>query len=97
MCVIGLRGGTLGELDFAVLMQRRLTLSGSTLRNRSPEDKARIVEAVHRQAWPMIEQGQIKLVTDSVFALADAAQAHDRLAKSAHVGKILLRHRDAEA
>jgi NADPH:quinone reductase len=78
-------------LNFAEIMMRRLTLTGSTLRPQSDLAKARIAQAVEAKVWPMIARGAVKVVLDSEFALADAAAAHWRLESGAHVGKIVLK------
>ncbi len=79
------------ELNFAEVMMRRLTITGSTLRPQSDLAKARIAEALEAQVWPLLEAGRIAPVMDSEFPLEDAAGAHARLEGSAHVGKIVLR------
>ncbi|RVT82234.1 NAD(P)H-quinone oxidoreductase [Rhodobacteraceae bacterium CCMM004] len=77
-------------VNFAPLMVRRLTLTGSTLRPQSAAAKAAIAAAVRREVWPMIAAGQIAPVMDSDFPLADAAAAHARMETSQHIGKIVL-------
>jgi len=79
------------ELNFAEVMMRRLTITGSTLRPQSDLAKARIAAEVRAHVWPMIAAGRLKPVMDSEFALSDAAAAHARMESSAHVGKIVLR------
>lgn len=79
------------ELNFAEVMVRRLTITGSTLRPQSDLAKARIAAAVREHVWPMIAAGRLKPVMDSEFALEDAAAAHARMESSAHVGKIVLK------
>ncbi|MCX7286837.1 MAG: NAD(P)H-quinone oxidoreductase [Rhodobacterales bacterium] len=81
-------------LNFAEVMMRRLTLTGSTLRPQSDLAKARIARAVEENVWPMIARGAVKVVMDSEFALADAAAAHWRLESGAHVGKIVMKVED---
>jgi NADPH:quinone reductase len=78
-------------LNFAEMMTRRLTLTGSTLRPQSDLAKARIARAVEAEVWPMIERGAVKVVMDSEHELAQAAAAHRRLESGGHVGKIVLR------
>jgi putative PIG3 family NAD(P)H quinone oxidoreductase len=78
------------ELNFAQVMLRRLTLTGSTLRPQSDVAKARIAEAVERTVWPLVATGRIAPVIDSSFALEDAAQAHTLMESSRHIGKIVL-------
>jgi len=79
------------ELNFAQVMMRRLTITGSTLRPQSDLAKARIAEALLANVWPLLEAGKIAPVMDSEFALADAAAAHARLETSGHIGKIVLK------
>jgi len=81
-------------LNFAELMLRRLTLTGSTLRPQSDLAKARIAAAVAAHVWPMLARGALRVVLDSAFALTDAAAAHRRLESGAHVGKIVLKVAD---
>jgi len=71
-------------------MMKRLTHTGSTLRPRSPAEKAVIAAELYEKVWPLLAEGRCKPVIDSVFALADAAKAHARMESSAHVGKIVL-------
>ena len=78
-------------LNFAELMMRRLTLTGSTLRPQSDLAKAGIARAVEAHVWPMIARGALKVVLDSEFALTQAADAHRRMESGAHVGKIVLK------
>lgn len=78
------------ELNFAQLMTRRLTITGSTLRPQSDLAKARIADALREQVWPLLDAGRLGPVMDSVFDLADAADAHARMESSGHIGKIVL-------
>ena len=82
--------GPKAEINFAQLMVRRLTVTGSTLRPRSDAVKARIAAALRREVWPLIEAGQLRPVMDSSFPLDEAAGAHRRLESSEHIGKIVL-------
>ncbi|MBN9886667.1 NAD(P)H-quinone oxidoreductase [Salipiger abyssi] len=79
------------ELNFAHVMMRRLTITGSTLRPQSDLAKARIAAALREEVWPLLDAGKVAPVMDSEFALEDAAQAHARMESSAHVGKIVLK------
>lgn len=81
------------ELNFAQVMTRRLTITGSTLRPQSDLAKAWIASALRAQVWPLLAAGRIAPVMDQEFALADAAAAHARMESSAHIGKIVLRVR----
>ncbi len=79
------------ELNFAQVMVRRLTITGSTLRPQSDLAKSRIAEALRRDVWPLLAAGTVAPVIDSEFPLDRAAQAHARLEEPAHVGKIVLK------
>ncbi len=82
--------GPKAELNFAQVMVKRLTLTGSTLRPRSILEKAAIAEALRAHVWPLIEAGRVAPVMDGTFALEDAAAAHARMESNAHIGKIVL-------
>jgi NADPH:quinone reductase len=79
------------SLNFAELMMRRLTLTGSTLRPQSDLAKARIAAAVEANVWPMVASGALRVVIDSEFFLTDAPAAHSRIEAEDHVGKIVMR------
>jgi putative PIG3 family NAD(P)H quinone oxidoreductase len=79
------------EVNFAEVMMRRLTITGSTLRPQSDLAKAGYAKELETHVWPMIARGALRPVIDSEFALADAAKAHWRIESSAHVGKIVLK------
>ncbi|MFV2034582.1 MAG: NAD(P)H-quinone oxidoreductase [Halocynthiibacter sp.] len=79
------------ELNFAQIMMRRLTLTGSTLRPQSDLAKAKIARALREKVWPLLDTGRVAPVMDSEFALGDAAAAHTRLESSDHIGKIVLK------
>lgn len=83
--------GPKAEINFALVMAKRLTLTGSTLRPQSVAAKAAIAEALLSRVWPLIEAGQVGPVMHSEFALADAAEAHTLMETNAHIGKIVLR------
>jgi NADPH2:quinone reductase len=79
------------EVNFAQLMMKRLTMTGSTLRPQSDLAKARIAQDLAEAVWPLLSAGTVAPVMDQEFALADAAKAHARMESSAHIGKIVLR------
>jgi putative PIG3 family NAD(P)H quinone oxidoreductase len=87
---IAVQRGATGEVNIAKVMQRRLTLTGSTLRPRSTEFKSLVADELARAVWPHVEAGKLKPVIDSTFPLADAAEAHRRMEAGEHVGKIVL-------
>ncbi len=82
--------GSKVELNFAHMMMRRLTITGSTLRPQSDLAKARIASDLREAVWPMLGTGQIGPVMDSEFDLADVIAAHERMESSTHIGKIVL-------
>ncbi|MEM9248719.1 MAG: NAD(P)H-quinone oxidoreductase [Pseudomonadota bacterium] len=77
-------------LNFAQVMMRRLTITGSTLRPQSVLAKARIAAALRTQVWPLLDTGRVAPLIDSAFPLAQAAEAHARMESSAHMGKLVL-------
>ncbi len=78
------------ELDLSRLMIKQAVLTGSTLRPRSADEKARLTAAVHARVWPLIEAGRIKPVLAQTFDFADAASAHAWLEAGTHMGKVVL-------
>lgn len=78
------------EVNFAQLMTRRLTMTGSTLRPQSDLAKARIAQDLREAVWPLLDAGRIKPIMDSEFPLDQAAAAHARMESSGHIGKIVL-------
>ncbi|PCH67090.1 MAG: NAD(P)H-quinone oxidoreductase [Rhodobacteraceae bacterium] len=79
------------ELNFAQVMMRRLSITGSTLRPQSDLAKARIAQELRALVWPLLDSGRIAPVMDSEFDLGDAAAAHTRMESSGHIGKIVLK------
>jgi putative PIG3 family NAD(P)H quinone oxidoreductase len=86
--IASLGGGTV-ELPIGAMMQKRATITGSTLRPRNAEEKARLAGEVERVVWPWIEAGKVGTVIDHTFPLADAGKAH-ALLDAPHLGKIVL-------
>jgi putative PIG3 family NAD(P)H quinone oxidoreductase len=82
--------GSKVELNFAEVMMRRLTITGSTLRPQSDLSKARIAAALREHVWPLLEAGRVAPVIDSEFPLEQASAAHARMEGSEHIGKIVL-------
>ncbi len=87
---IAFLNGALAEVNFTPLMLKRLTLTGSTLRIRTPQEKAAIAQALENNVWPLITAGRVKPVVHAEFALEDAAAAHELMESSGHIGKIVL-------
>ena len=83
--------GSKVELNFAQVMMRRLTITGSTLRPQSDGAKAKIAADLLTHVWPLYASGRIRPVMDSEFPLAEAAAAHARMEASTHIGKIVLK------
>ena len=90
IAVIAVQGGTSSQIDAGLLLRKRLTLSGSTLRPRSVAYKSALAQELKAKVWPLIEAGRIKPVIHQVFAADKAAQAHALMESSTHVGKIVL-------
>jgi len=88
-----LQGSTVQQFDFMPVMTRRLTITGSTLRPRSIEEKAAIAQSLHQHVWPLLESGKIKVVIDRIIPLSRASDAHRVMEESQHMGKILLQVR----
>jgi putative PIG3 family NAD(P)H quinone oxidoreductase len=88
--VIGLQGGTSAEIPLRVIMQRRLTLTGSMLRPRTPAEKGAIAAALEREVWPLIESGRVRPLVDVTLPLGEAVEAHRRLEEGKVIGKVVL-------
>jgi NADPH:quinone reductase len=87
---IAVQRGMTCEINVAMVMMKRLTLTGSTLRPRSIAFKSLVADELHRTVWPHVEAGALKPVIDCTFPLAEAAAAHSRMEAGDHVGKIVL-------
>src|SRR5258706_4085919 len=88
LVVIGFMGGDTATIDFRRVLGRRLTITGSTLRPRSVEEKGQIAAALHREVWQLLASGKVKPQIYRTFPLGDAAAAHRLLESSQHIGKI---------
>lgn len=88
--VIATQSGSLAEVDLFRLMLKRIVLTGSTLRSRPGEEKARLARAVEETVWPWVSAGLVRPPVEATFPLTQAAEAHQRLEAGAHVGKIVL-------
>jgi NADPH:quinone reductase-like Zn-dependent oxidoreductase len=82
--------GAKAELTIPTIMQRRLTITGSTLRARSVAEKGAIARAVHTNVWPLLESGAVKPVVYKTFPLQHAADAHRVMEAGTHIGKLVL-------
>ena len=85
-----LEGEPMAAVDLRRVLGRRLTLTGSTLRARSVDEKGRIADALRREVWPLVAAGRVRPLVAATFPLAEAAAAHRLMESSAHVGKIVL-------
>jgi len=90
LVIIAVQGGIKAEFNAGLVLRKRLTITGSTLRPRSLEFKASIAKALKEKVWPLLESGAIKPVIHSTFAAGDAAKAHTLMESNQHIGKIVL-------
>ncbi len=88
---IAFLNGPTAEVNFTMLMIKRLTLTGSTLRIRTVDEKAAIARSLEEKVWPLIAQGTVRPVIHATFPLTEAAKAHETMESSAHIGKIVLK------
>jgi len=90
LVVIAFLTGATTELNLMALMMKRLTVTGSTLRARDAEEKARLAHAVEERVWPWLASGAVKIPVDRVFPLERAGEAHAYLERGAQFGKVVL-------
>ena len=90
LVIIAVQGGIKAEFNAGLVLRKRLTITGSTLRPRSIQFKTAIARALREKVWPLLESGAIKSVIHSTFAAADAAKAHALMESNQHIGKIVL-------
>jgi NADPH:quinone reductase-like Zn-dependent oxidoreductase len=83
-------GGAVLEVPVMRIMQKRAVITGSTLRPRSADEKARLAAEIERVVWPWVADGKLKPIVDATFPLGDAAKAHAHLEAGEHVGKVVL-------
>ena len=88
--IIAVQGGVKAEFNAGLVLRRRLTITGSTLRPRPESFKAAIAKSLREQAWPLLEAGKVRPIIHSVFPAADAAKAHELMESNQHTGKIVL-------
>jgi putative PIG3 family NAD(P)H quinone oxidoreductase len=87
---IGVMGGAKAQINMMSILQRRLWVTGSTLRARSVAEKGALARAVHEHVWPLFESGAVKVLVYQTFPLRDAAAAHRVMDASTHIGKLVL-------
>jgi putative PIG3 family NAD(P)H quinone oxidoreductase len=87
---VGVMGGATAEISLRTILLKRLTITGSTLRIRTPAEKGAIAAALEQHVWPLLESGRVRPMVDATIPLADAARAHRQLEAGAVVGKVVL-------
>ena len=87
---IGLMGGSRAEVDFRAVLQKRLTLTGSTLRARTVEEKGALAQELEAHVWPLLNAGTVRPVVHATFPLREAAEAHRMLESGSVIGKVVL-------
>lgn len=90
LVIIAVQGGVKAEMNAGLVLRKRLTITGSTLRPRSLQFKSAIAKALKEKVWPLIGSGAVKPVIHSTFAAADASKAHTLMESNQHIGKIVL-------
>ena len=91
LVVIGMQGGTKGELDLGALMRKRGAIVAATLRARPAAEKAAICASVVEHVWPLVAEGRVREIVDTTLPLDDVRRAHELMESGSHTGKILLR------
>ena len=87
---IAVQQGAAATVNLAKIMQKRLTVTGSTMRPRTVADKAQIARDLEKHVWPLLESGRVRVIVDRVFPFADVVSAHRYLEAGAHIGKVIL-------
>ncbi|MFG6457195.1 NAD(P)H-quinone oxidoreductase [Roseateles sp. BYS96W] len=90
LALIAVQGGVTSEIDAGLVLRRRLTITGSTLRPRSAAFKGRLAQSLREKVWPLIEAGRVRPVVDCELPAVRAAEAHARMESNQHIGKIVL-------
>jgi NADPH:quinone reductase len=90
LVIIAVQGGVKAEINAGMVLRRRLTITGSTLRPRPVAFKAAIAQSLRENVWPLLADGRVKPVIYRVFPAAEAAQAHELMESNRHIGKIVL-------
>jgi NADPH:quinone reductase-like Zn-dependent oxidoreductase len=90
LVVIGMQGGTKGELDLNALLRKRGAVIATTLRARPAEEKAAICASVVEHVWPLVAEGRVRPIVEETVPLDDVRRAHELMESGAHTGKILL-------
>jgi len=90
LVIIAVQGGVKADFDAGLVLRKRLTITGSTLRVRPVAFKGAIARALREHVWPLLASGAVQPAVHATFAAAEAAQAHTLMESSRHVGKIVL-------
>jgi putative PIG3 family NAD(P)H quinone oxidoreductase len=90
LVIIGFQGGSTAQIDINPVLRRRLTVTGSTLRPRTVEQKGEIAAQLREQVWPLLDSGRVKVIVHATFPLTSAAEAHRVMESNAHIGKLVL-------
>ena len=90
LVIIAVQGGVKAEFNAGMVLRKRLTITGSTLRPRPIAFKTAIAQALRERVWPLLAQGQIKPVIHQVFPASEAALAHTLMESNQHIGKLVL-------
>jgi putative PIG3 family NAD(P)H quinone oxidoreductase len=90
LVIIGLQSGSRAQIDAWPILRRRLTVTGSTLRPRTVDEKGAIAARLREHVWPLLEAGRVKVLVHATFPLAGAAEAHRVMESGAHIGKLVL-------
>ena len=90
LVIIAVQGGVKAEINAGLVLRRRLTVTGSTLRPRPVAFKAAIAASLRERVWPLLATGRIRPVIHQVFPAAEAAAAHTLMESNQHVGKLVL-------
>ena len=90
LVVIGLQGGTKAELDLGLMLHKRVAVFAASLRGRPLVEKAAIVRSTREHVWPLLAEGRVRPVVHATYPLAEAARAHQVMADSTNIGKLLL-------
>jgi len=90
LVIIAVQGGVKSDFNAGLVLRRRLTITGSTLRPRPVAFKGAIARALRKRVWPLLEAGRVRPVIHSTFAAADASEAHALMESNQHIGKIVL-------
>ncbi len=94
LTIIALQGGSQGPVDLRRILTHHLTITASTLRPRSVDEKTRLARAVEEHVWPLVASGRLHPVLDSLYPMSQAAAAHRRMESGDHRGKIVLAMQD---